>query len=459
MRAGEVTLADRAREGKGAVSWSPSRPGRSLAVLAVALLAGLAVGRFLTFQASPVLAPATSTAATPLEMIAVLEGRVSRNPDDLTALQALGLAYLRRAAQVGDPSFYGLAEEAFQRAEALAPEDPATQLGRAALALALHEFDTALQLASRAHAGDPFDADALGVMVDAEVELARYEQAARHLQMMLDLRPDVAALSRTSYLRELNGDVAGAMQAMQQARTAAGSPFDLATVTALAGDLAFGQGDLEVAGQSYREALRLSPDLVVASVGAARVEAAGGDLVLAIDRLRQVVDRYPHPGAVILLGDLLALEGSGREAQQTYELMRAIGLLQREAGQVVDLEMAAFEADRGDPKVALELARRSYQVRPTIHAADALAWALHRSGRDQEARPYVEEALRLGTRDALLRFHAAAIFAELGEEGRARQELRDALEINPWFSFLQRGEAATLAARIALPTLEAWGRP
>ena len=40
---------------------------------------------------------------------------------------------------------------------------------------------------------------------------------------------------------------------------------------------------------------------------------------------------------------------------------------------------------------------------------DAIAWALHRLGREAEAADYVAKALRLGSIDPILRYHAGAI--------------------------------------------------
>ena len=50
--------------------------------------------------------------------------------------------------------------------------------------------------------------------------LGQYEEAAFDLQRLLDLKPALPALSRTSYLRELHGDLRGAEEAMIQALTA-----------------------------------------------------------------------------------------------------------------------------------------------------------------------------------------------------------------------------------------------
>ena len=50
----------------------------------------------------------------------------------------------------------------------------------------------------------------------------RYGAAIATVQRMVDLRPDLASYSRVAYLRELHGDIAGAIDAMQLAVSAAG---------------------------------------------------------------------------------------------------------------------------------------------------------------------------------------------------------------------------------------------
>ena len=59
------------------------------------------------------------------------------------------------------------------------------------------------------------------MLVDANIELGRYDDAAADLQKLLDRKPGVAALSRVSYLRELHGDVDGALSALRDAQNAA----------------------------------------------------------------------------------------------------------------------------------------------------------------------------------------------------------------------------------------------
>jgi len=58
-----------------------------------------------------------------------------------------------------------------------------------------------------------------------------------------------------------------------------------------------------------------------------------------------------------------------------------------------------------------------------------------------EAKMRSDEALRLGSRDPLLRFHAGAIAAALGDATTARRDLDMALAADPGFSATGAAEA------------------
>ena len=131
----------------------------------------------------------------------------------------------------------------------------------------------------------------------------------------------------------------------------------------------------------------------------------------------------------MLLGELQELAGDPAGAARSFDLVRSVTQLQEAAGADVDLELALFEADHGSPSRAVDLARAAHADRPTIYAADALAWALRQAGDPGAAVPLVEQSLRLGTSDPLLHFHAAATFADAGDRGpgpgRAADRARD----------------------------------
>jgi Flp pilus assembly protein TadD len=103
---------------------------------------------------------------------------------------------------------------------------------------------------------------------------------------------------------------------------------------------------------------------------------------------------------------------------------------------------------------ALDLARREQQVRSDIYTHDVLAWALYKNGRASEALAPMKEALRLGTNDARLFFHAGMIHRAIGDAARARDDLARALATNPHFHPLQ-----SEVARRTLEELDAHSRP
>lgn len=429
-------------------------------VAVVALVAGLAIGRFLTFAPAPA-APAPPVAALSLaDRMSQLERQVAQDPSDVDAWQLLGATAVQRAFETADPAFYDVAEGAFDRADELEPDALQTLVGRGALALSLHDFDRALVLGRQAVQRLPSNAQALGIVVDAQVELGQYDAAADTLQQMLDVRPDLPALARASYLRQLHGDLEGAQQAMRQAELA-GSPslFDQAAVVTLQGDLMLAGGDVDAASDAYRRAFELAPTFVDAVVGVARVEAVSGQRDAAVTRLVDLVDRVPSPAAAALLAQLQGAGGDAEAAGDTVDIVRSLAVLQEAQGQVVDLEMAVFEADQAEqPRRAVQLARSAYDARPdNVFTADALGWALHRAGESREAVPFAEQATRLGTADPLLHYHAAQIYAGAGLDRRAAAALQTTLDLTPWFSLGAIPDAKRLAQRLDVPAPPQWG--
>jgi len=381
--------------------------------------------------------------------IATLQERLKADREDAAANATLGLAYLQIGRLTADPTYYPKAEGVLRRAISLDDAGFAAPLGMGALALARHDFAGALRWGRRALALNPYSGQVRAVIGDSLLELGRYDQAVRAFQRMIDLRPELSAYARVSYARELHGDVPGAIEAMTDALDAAGTPEDAAWAAYHLGELWWGIGDLERAERAYRIGSRYAPSHPLPAAGLAKVAAATGDLDGAVALLDDVVDRYPTAELVILLGDLHALAGDANGAEEQYELVRALQALSAENGVSTDLELALFEADHGtvDPSVVAR-ARAEYLRRPSVQAADALAWTLHAAGRDAKAAPYAREALRLGTRSALFHFHAGIIALRLGDASGAREHLSSALELNPWFSFLHAAEARRALARL-----------
>ena len=81
-----------------------------------------------------------------------------------------------------------------------------------------------------------------------------------------------------------------------------------------------------------------------------------------------------------------------------------------------------FCADHGiKTEEAYENALKEYAGRRDIYGADALAWTALKAGRVAEAQTAITEALRLGTRDARLFYHAGMIARAAGNSSGAYQ--------------------------------------
>jgi tetratricopeptide (TPR) repeat protein len=93
-------------------------------------------------------------------------------------------------------------------------------------------------------------------------------------------------------------------------------------------------------------------------------------------------------------------------------------------------------------KIALELAQKELEIRSDIYTYDVLAWTLYKNGRYQQASTAISEALKIGTKDARLLFHAGMIHHGLGNADAARDYLARVLSTNPHFHLLQADVAA-----------------
>jgi tetratricopeptide (TPR) repeat protein len=374
--------------------------------------------------------------------VSTLQERLKQNPNDQAAYVQLGAAYLQKARETGDPTYYTQTEGVLQRALELKPQDLSALVQMGALDLSRHQFHEALALGQQAQALNSTIPIIYGVIGDAQTELGLYDQALQSVQVMVDMRPDLSSYSRASYVRELHGDVAGAIEAMRRAVRAGGPNAENTNWTRVQlGNLYFNSSRLTDAETQYTEALAAYPGYVHAIASLARVHAARREYDEAIKLYIDVVNRFPLPEYVIALGDVYEAAGRMSEAQQQFNLVRAIERLYVANGVDTDLETALFEADHyqdQDMNEILARAQRALDKRSTIYAKDVMAWALYQAGQYAAADDFSRQALQLGTQDALLLFHAGMIADRLGHTAEAQADLEQALSINPNFSIRYR---------------------
>jgi tetratricopeptide (TPR) repeat protein len=372
-------------------------------------------------RAAPSLRPDASTDA----QVRRLQGEVRRGaPVDAE----LAAAYLQKARESGDPSFYARADGILARALARGPVDAAELAEAAALAAGRHDFRAAERLARRARALAPDSLDGYPILVDALVELGRYGEAERALQRLVDLRPGLAAYARVSYFRELYGDLRGAADALRLAITAGGATREtVAYVQSLLGSLELNRGRLPAARRAFTAALAAVPGYAPAAAGRARLAARTGDLEGAIERWRTLVTRLPLPEYAIALGEAELAAGEAAAGRGDLELVRVQERLLAEAGVNADVELAVFEADHGDRGRGVMLARAAWSAAPSVRSADALGWALTRAGRPRAGLRWSQRALRLGSLDPMFRYHAGLAALAAGRSSDGERNLHVAL--------------------------------
>lgn len=397
--------------------------------------------------------------------IGAAQTRLQQVPADAMAKKQLAAAFLQKVRETADPSYYAKVDGILASLGGARSTDPEVLLLEGTLLLARHQFTAALAVGRSAVARLPSTPSAYGIEVDAFNELGRYDEALAATQHMADLRPDLVSLSRVSYAQELRGDLPAAIQAMAQAVTAgqggaeavngsqAGieSGENVAYVQTLLGNLLLIQGRVADAQRAYEQALAQFPGFAAARAGEAAVLVARGRPADAAAMLADVVKTQPLSQYVISEGDDYEAAGEHAQAAQAYALVDVITRLYRASGVNVDVENALYAADHHPTAAAVDEARRALRDRGGVTGHDTLAWALYGVGRFKEAKAEIDRVLAVGDNDPLFRFHAAEIYAALGDRAAATAQLDAVLHGNPYFSALYEPKVADLAARLGRP--------
>jgi len=170
-----------------------------------------------------VLTPQTGDGRTDKE-ISRLQQQIRSGRNVQLWLEQLGWAFVAKARESFDAGFYKLAEQCARCIEKRNPQSQEAMLLRGHVLQNLHRFKESEMLARRLveQRGLSFD---YGLLGDALMEQGKLNDAAEAYQQMMNLKPDLQGYARAAHMRWLKGDLAGAIEAMQLAVSAA-SPSD-----------------------------------------------------------------------------------------------------------------------------------------------------------------------------------------------------------------------------------------
>jgi tetratricopeptide (TPR) repeat protein len=393
----------------------------------------------------------TQTLSPAEQSMAVARKLIEKNPKNFEAYNALALALSRRARETSDVVYYNQAEDALKKSFEISPNNFDGQRTAVWLLLGKHEFGPALEKAKELNKKMPDDVMLYGFLTDANVELGNYEDAEKAAQWMLDLRPgNLPGMTRAAYLRELFGDLDGALELMNMAyqSTPPNEAEDRAWILSQIGHLQLMSGKLSDAENTLQQALAIFPGYHYALGNLAKVRIEQKRYQDAVALLQQRYNAARHAENLYDLAEAQKLSGRGDEAKSAFAEFEIKSLAESVRADNSNRELIFYYADHAhQPAKALEVAQSEFARRHDVFTLDAYAWALHVNGRDAEARKHIETALAVGIRDAKMLCHAGEIALAEGDKMAAAHYFRDSAELNAPGS----KQASDLLASLGMP--------
>jgi tetratricopeptide (TPR) repeat protein len=373
--------------------------------------------------------------------IAFYQARVARDPYGARDLAALGALYLARARETGSYQDIRRAEESAETS--LSHRTRRNDAASAILAssyLAEHRFTDAYRVAKDLVERDSTEPTSRAMLGEIALELGRYDEADRLFGTIASQRYSSALAPRYARWLELNGKSRDAYLLLTAVRdTITGAygvtPEQVAWFDLRIGDLALRAGRLDEARRAYAAGLTAAPDDYRLLGATARLHAARRDWPKAIEAGEHAVAIVLDPATLGLLSDCYAALGDSAKATE-YARAMEVSVSQQPGAFHRAWSLFLLDHDRDVPLV-LKKAEEELTTRKDVYGYDLVAWALHKSGRDPAARPFAEQALSLGTRDAMLYYHAGTIARGVGDTSAAHAWLDTAKDINPYYQGLK----------------------
>ena len=346
--------------------------------------------------------------------IAFYQQRALRDPTGALDHLHLAALYLQRARERATPADLGRAEA--EARISLANRRAHNNEAWHELALAQvgqHKFLEARASAESLLVGDASAAGPRSLLGEIDLELGRYLEADTIFTALDRNAAEPPVLARVARWASLRGNSEHARNLLINAREKvhhrAGTPAEqIAWYDLRLGEMALATGQLADASSRLAMARDVAPDDPRVLLALSRLALAKRDGTKALRFATDAMNAGEDPLAFALASDAHLLLGNATDAERMF---RAFETAITAAPPMAWHRQWRLELlDRGrQVDAVLAQATDELVTRPDVYGWDQYAWALHRAGRDPEARMAMREALKWGTEDVMLADHARAL--------------------------------------------------
>ncbi len=376
------------------------------------------------------------------------------NPGNNKTKISLALAYIQESRVSGNHGYYDAA--AMQLVDDVLKQnenDVQALCAKATIELSQHHFSDALQTGNKVVKLNPYGAYGFGILTDANVELGSYDDAIKNADKMVSLRPDVRSYSRISYLREIFGDVNGAVDAMRMAVASSIPGTEQAEwARVYIGHLYEISGKQDSAETEYNISLIHRPGYPFAYAGLGRIAKAKRQNDTAIKYFTLAKEGMNDYSFNDELADVYRAALQNKQAKS--ELEEAIAMLSftnasessSSHGHYSDRELALLYLKNYRYDLALQHALIEYNRRPeNIDVNQTLAWVRYSRGEYADANKKIDAALRTGSKNPVLLLQAGLIKLKSGDKIQGTKLVNRSLAINPKPDFVLQCELEKLS--------------
>lgn len=363
-------------------------------------------------------------------------------PEDKKTLLQLAKTFMQEGRVTGDFSYYNKA--ALDMVDLVLKKDPAHLEAiclKAMIFLSQHRFSEAKELAENAQQLNPHYSFVYGLLCDANVELGQYAEAVAAADKMVSTRPDIRSYSRVSYLREIHGDLPGAIEAIEMA-VSAGYPGaeDKSWARMVLAHLYEDSNALDKAEEQYQLALAERPDYPFALAGLGRIARYKKDYPKAIQYLEKAKGVMADAAFFEELIDLYRLNGQADKSDECAKITidallsdNITAAKDKSMGHYSDMELSHLYLKTNQLDKALQHALAEQQRRPeNIDACETLARVYFKLGKPAEAAPLLETALRTNSQKPERLVLAGQVKIALGQQAAGEVLVAKGMALKPY---------------------------